>query len=142
LFDFLINLLVVKDESLLEEILTGFCLLLNLLPLAIKNSISNIIFNLSLNFIVLQIRTFKQDINMRYIPINWVGVAFAYLPINTLPNCGMTLYYIIFIICCRNFRNNASGNGRYDRHCEELHPAAVQVGKAIKCNDVAIFLWK
>ena len=27
-------------------------------------------------------------------------------------------------------------------HREELHPAAVQVGKAIKCNDVAIFLLK
>jgi hypothetical protein len=29
-----------------------------------------------------------------------------------------------------------------NRHREELHPAAVQVGKAIKCNDVAIFLLK
>ena len=44
------------------------------------------------------------------------------------------------IMCCRNFRRNASGNGRNDRHCEELHPAAVQVGKAMQCNDVAIFL--
>ena len=41
---------------------------------------------------------------------------------------------------CRNFRNNALGNGRYDRHCEELHPLTVQAGKAMQCNDVAIFL--
>ena len=43
------------------------------------------------------------------------------------------------LYCC-NFRRNASGNGRNDRHCEELHPLTVQAGKAMQCNDVAIFL--
>ena len=46
------------------------------------------------------------------------------------------------IMCYCKFRNDASGNSSYDRHREELHPAAVQVGKAMKCNDVAIFLLK
>ena len=39
-----------------------------------------------------------------------------------------------------HYRHYASGNSRNGCHCEELHPLTVQAGKAMQCNDVAIFL--